>query len=370
MNKITIIDPWGKSGLNEYVQGYIDALLYFTSDITLVTNYFSTIKHQQGIFLKRKFFKYSEKLTNYRNLRLVIRGIEYVILQLYIALFTKSKIIHFQWLLFPTIDIWIIKILKCRNKTVYYTSHNSKPHNSEISTKQIKILQNVDLIIVHGKIIKNEINSYGIQKSKILVVPHVSKHNYVNKRQTIPGELKQMSFQKKDKIFLFIGLINPNKGVKELLEEWNNIFQKKKSPILIIAGKINPTIKKEILSFRRNGIIIIDRFLEDEELSYLFNLSNLILMPYKNGSISGVLFNAAAFKKPVLTTNFGSISEYIVHDYTSFIAKNFQDFEEKLNQLSNMSFTNLEEIGQNNYNFIEENCSPKKIAEILYTYYK
>jgi len=370
MKKITIVDPWGKSGLNEYVQGYVDALLLFTSDITIITNYRSTINKKQGIFLKRKFFKYSEKLTISRNLRLIIRGIEYVILQLYIAFFTKSKIIHFQWLLFPTIDIWIIKILKFRNKTVYYTAHNSKPHNSEIPPKQIQILQNVDLIIVHGKIIKNEIKDYGIQESKILIVPHVSKHNYINKKQTIPKELKQRSFQKKDKIFLFIGLVNPNKGVKELLEEWGNIFQNKNSPILIIAGKINPKIKKDIISFRRKGIIIIDRFLEEEELSFLFHLSNLILMPYKNGSISGVLFNAAAFKKPVLTSNFGSISEYIVHDCTSFIAKDFQDFQVKLNQLSSTPSANLEDIGVNNYNFIDENCSPKKIASILYKYYE
>ena len=314
MKKVTIIDPWGKSGLNEYVQAYVDALLTFKSEVTILTNYFSTINDKQGIILKRKFFKYSENFTYNRNLRKLIRGIEYIIIQLQNALTISSNIIHFQWFLYPSIDIWVVRFLKSRGKTVYFTAHNSKPHNYNVSKKYIEILKNVDLIIVHGKIIKNDIVGYGIKENKILIVPHGSKHKYINYETKKPREIKQNSINKNDKIFLFVGQINPNKGVLELLEIWHADFTNDKHSTLIIAGKINRDLREEIISFNGNGIIIIDRFLEDEELAYLIKLSSLILMPYKNGSVSGVLFTAAAFKKPVLSNNFGSISEYIINE--------------------------------------------------------
>ena len=37
-NSITIVDPWGKSGLNEYMDFYIDAILQFNPKVKVITN--------------------------------------------------------------------------------------------------------------------------------------------------------------------------------------------------------------------------------------------------------------------------------------------------------------------------------------------
>lgn len=367
--EITIVDPWGKSGLDEYVESYTDALLKIAPNVRIITNYFSTINPKQRILLKKKFFRYSEKITKFKYLRLFIRGIEYSYTQLKIAFLIKSNIIHFQWFLYPAIDLLVIRYLKLRGKQVYYTAHNSKPHNSTVSLGHIKLLKEVDLIFVHGKRIKNEIRKYGIKESKIVVIPHGSKHKYVTpNHETKPRELKRLVFNRDNHIFLFFGLINPNKGVLELLEMWDRITNCRESLTLIVAGKINPIIRKEILSHKNNAFII-DRFVSNEELAYLINRANLVLMPYKNGSVSGVLFTAAAFKKPILTTDFGSISDYVVNNKTSFLERNLQGFEQKLIKLSNLPVDSLNEIGYNNYSFIKEKCSVSKISQLIKKHY-
>jgi glycosyltransferase involved in cell wall biosynthesis len=367
-NSITIVDPWGKSGLNEYMDFYTDAILQFNPKVKVITNYYSNINPKQGLLLGKIFFKFSENLLKPKYLRLLIRGIEYFILQLYIALFSRTSIIHFQWFLYPAIDIYVIGILKLRGKKVYFTAHNSKHHNRKLAKADIKILRNVDLIFVHGKTIKNDIQSYGIDKSKVIKIPHGSKHKYITSNKEIkPKELKKFVFNN-CLTYLFFGLINPNKGVSELLKMWDTLSKQNNSLKLVIAGKINFKLKKEILADRNNAIII-NRFMTDEELAYLLKKSQLVLMPYINGSVSGILFTAAAYKKPVLTTDFGSISEYIINNQTSFIVKDLKEFHQKLIKLSSSSFTYFQRIGINNYNFIEETCSVKSVSTLIKKYY-
>lgn len=60
-----------------------------------------------------------------------------------------------------------------------------------------------------------------------------------------------------------------------------------------------------------DNIIYIQGYLEEDILNYYINISDCVIVPYRHASMSGVVFTAATFKKMVICTKAGAISEYI-----------------------------------------------------------
>ena len=159
-------------------------------------------------------------------------------------------------------------------------------------------------------------------------------------------------------------MINKNKGVHELLKMWNSISNKNGYK-LIIAGKCNKKyfnheLKDKLIS---NDILFFDEFLPLNDLNKLVKHSRLVLLPYINGSVSGVFFTAAQFKKAVLTTNFGSISEYIIKGETSYISNSFNNFKIILIALLKKENNELSELGLKNYDYINKHFNWDTISK-------
>lgn len=125
-------------------------------------------------------------------------------------------------------------------------------------------------------------------------------------------------------IFLLFGSISERKGVYKILEALNRFPDSECENIcLIIAGKpqngnIEEVIDlqcKEIISKKSIQIICEFKYLSDAEIAAYFTISNVILTLYQEQiGMSGVLLLAAAYKKPVLSSNYGLIGE-VVRNY-------------------------------------------------------
>ena len=360
--RIIIVDPWGINGLDQYIKTFLTAFSDTNFNILFITNSSSPLKSFNNVTVQKSFFSVSQKMKN-NMLRKVIRFMEYVFTTVRLVLQVKNTIVHFQWFLVPFFDLIIIKLLKLRNCKIYYTAHNAKPHNKTISKFQIKIYHEVDKIFVHGLNIKNDIISLAnISKLKFVIIPHGNKLVDDKIKTTIPAELNEINF-KSNLVFSFLGQINKNKGVDKLLEMWFKIKLNNKNTFLLIAGKVDKSLRKKIYNYDLKNCLIIDRFLSNEEFTWVLKNSNLILLPYYSGSVSGVFFSAASHKLPVLTTDFGSISDYIIDKKTSFISKDFIDFEKKLKILSKKSKDFFLEIGIKNYNHVSQNFNSDVIRK-------
>ena len=107
--------------------------------------------------------------------------------------------------------------------------------------------------------------------------------------------------------------------------------------MLVVAGKINEeytTLKEQIKNCDNNNIVILDYYIDDNTLSYLIDRSSVILLPYRHASMSGVVFTAADFKKTILTTNVGSILEYLHPGEDSVVCgNNIQEIQEAIIRL-------------------------------------
>lgn len=117
--------------------------------------------------------------------------------------------------------------------------------------------------------------------------------------------------------FLFFGALKEHKGPDILIDALNKLRPRKKVTI-IFAGREKYIRKKDILKCKKNTHKNIDiicdlKFIPDIMVDTYFAASNFIVTPYKREykGMSGIVQDASAYRKPILTSNVGYIGDIV-----------------------------------------------------------
>jgi glycosyltransferase involved in cell wall biosynthesis len=86
---------------------------------------------------------------------------------------------------------------------------------------------------------------------------------------------------------------------------------------VVIAGS-GDFIEKDIIE-KSPYFEIYNYFIAEEEVGKYFQRASLVVLPYIEGTQTGVIPIAYAFKKPVVVTNVGSIPEVVDEGVTGYI---------------------------------------------------
>lgn len=110
-------------------------------------------------------------------------------------------------------------------------------------------------------------------------------------------------------IFLFYGYLKPYKGLDMLKEAFLGVKKTTDNFYLIIAGAgSDPNI--DFFKSQTN-CMVMNRFLTDGEMMQLNDIADVVLLPYKSASQSGIVPVSFMFGNPVIATNVGAMPEYI-----------------------------------------------------------
>lgn len=378
--KIMMIDPWGINNLLFYTNGLCSGISKY-GDLTLVTNCYYEKTTDSEYTIMPLFFKKSEGMED-GMFRKIIRGAEYI--SAYIRIIKELKknsydIVHVQWLLNYKMDVQFLSIIKKYCKKLVYTAHNVLPHiNGNQYVDDLKTIYSiVDTIVLHGEGIREEFKKlFGEFNYKVVIQRHGTYLNQDTQydRSSIGQEILE-TVEKYNKVFIFFGHIFYNKGVDRVTKMWIESFSSSEN-LLVIAGKKSSEYKElEVLEDKINNcknILYISKFVEDNLLNYLITKSDIIILPYRHASMSGVIFTAAEFNKTVLCTNVGAISEYVVDEENSYVVENNDDeFFNKLKYISNeVSKESLSVKGKRLHEYIVDNYSWNNIGKDLVEIYK
>jgi len=172
-----------------------------------------------------------------------------------------------------------------------------------------------DKLIVHTNLLKNIlVESYGINRNKVLVVAHgVPKQNLKDLRD--------------DKYFLYFGYIVKRKGLeavvegfKEYLEKNNNDKESKKSDFkLVLAGGTikgqefaSEELKKFVKENKLEDKVIFTGFLDGKSIDEYFRHAYAVVIPSVISiAASGPLALAISYEKCVLASRIGNFKEEI-----------------------------------------------------------
>mgnify|MGYP002607079183 CR=1 FL=1 len=165
------------------------------------------------------------------------------------------------------------------------------------------------------------------------------------------------------KFHLFFGRIDEYKGIQTLAEAYAALRVSDKENIeLIIAGKGELSDSEKTIIDSEPHIHLIQRFISDEEMIWLFKRCVSIVLPYTEASQSGVLPIAYKYGKPVIVSNLKGLTENVVPQKTGLIFKDVNDLSKCLNTITTfMNRDTKEDIS----NYYEQNYSWKTNIEKL-----
>lgn len=158
--------------------------------------------------------------------------------------------------------------------------------------------------IYHSERTKNTLYSMGV-KTPMLYVPHF-KYSFKKKceKEYLSKDMVGV-FTSADKVkFLFFGNLSRVKGVDIIVDVFTKLPQNLKEKVeLVIAGKNVDNIDFGILSNISPYYKVFAHHINDDELVYLYSHTDVILLPYRKSSQSGIFAMACYFKKVMLLTD-------------------------------------------------------------------
>ncbi len=226
----------------------------------------------------------------------------------------KPDVVHF--LSESNVWNWIL-VLLLKPTPIVTTVHDVKYHIGDFTSTRVPrvfahaLIRKSDAIIVHGQRLRGEASKLlPISSDRIFVAPLISLQS--PSTGATETALQNNNMDLNDELFrmLFFGRIREYKGLRYLLEAMPLLRASVPNLRLIIAGEGDISQYSDYLDHLSN-IEIRNRFIPRSEVDQLFEESDLLVLPYIEGSQSGPLTIAMAFGVPVVASDVGDISSVV-----------------------------------------------------------
>ena len=201
--------------------------------------------------------------------------------------------------------------------------HNVIPHESFPFSSRIAkaYLRKMNGLVVHSRTDLEAARTVAPEKH-VLQLYHPIYDQYRKDSVSRVSARRDLGYSDDARIVLFFGLIRPYKGVQDLLRAMGSL---PKDINLLIVGECYSG-KDEILGIiddleLQNRIRWIDRFVPDEEVALYFNAANIVALPYREATQSGVAQIALSFGRVLVLTDTGGLSELVDEGSTGFLAE-------------------------------------------------
>jgi glycosyltransferase involved in cell wall biosynthesis len=147
--------------------------------------------------------------------------------------------------------------------------------------------------------------------------------NFLDKKNN--SHKRDFAFSDDDFVLLFFGYIRKYKGLDILLHAMPVLLKEIPNIKLLVVGE-----SYEEFSFYENLVSELhltnyvnmeNRFVANEEVSKYYSVADLVILPYRSATQSGILNVAYGFNKPVLVTNVGGLAEFVDDKKTGIIVE-------------------------------------------------
>ena len=202
---------------------------------------------------------------------------------------------------------------------------NIYPHESFFLEKYFikKFFLNIDNFLVMSSESEDKLRSLINSKTKIVKSFLPLKEN-INLKISKKDACKKLGIYNPPKLLLlFFGFIRDYKGLDILIDSLDSI--KELDIKLLIGGesyiktdKIKDSIKKNSLS---EMIIWHKKYISNEDINLYFSACDIVVLPYKKISQSGIVPMAYHFDKLIVCSDIKSLKEHIIETKTGYFFK-------------------------------------------------
>jgi D-inositol-3-phosphate glycosyltransferase len=228
----------------------------------------------------------------------------------------SPDVVVFQWWHpITAVSSWYLaRRARGAGASVVFVCHNAWPHEgfpvAEALTRLA--LRTADSLVALSDAVASELRRL-LPEVPVSVIPHPPFSVLGQVPDSAPGHWRQrIDAPPGAKIVLFFGNIRSYKGLRDLIDAFPHVAASANA-VLVVAG----TFLESIADYRAridelglgDSVRLFDGYVPNEEVAPLFELADLVVLPYRSASQSGVIPLAAAFGKPVVATATGGLPD-------------------------------------------------------------
>ncbi len=260
---------------------------------------------------------------------------------------------YFSAIIFPWWTVYwafcfgfIALMLKSKQRDIVFFCHNVVDHESawwKIRLARMALRQG-NRFVVHSR--KDEANLKALLGDvPVAIHPHPIYHQFPPPVGTL-GRRRRIEL-------LFYGFVRPYKGLNDLIDAMT--FMKEHDVQLTIAGefwegKVETTLKIQQLNLE-NHIELRPNYHSDQETAELFTRADVVVLPYKSATGSGVVSIAYHYNKPVIVTRVGGLPDVVIEGKTGWVIE-----PGNIKQLTSL----LQELNPTQFKIMRENIKTYK----------
>jgi D-inositol-3-phosphate glycosyltransferase len=351
----------GYGGMQYYNLGLASGLSNHLNSVHLFSSFIDiNIKLNNNVIIQNQF----NKTWGIKNP--FLRFIRYFFNFIFVMYKIKKKncnIVHIHQFHFSFLYFLNIILLKILGIKIILTLHDVESFDTNKKKGSIFLEKKINSLINHFIVHNNY--SFGILSKKINPTSiSIIKHgNYIPFVKQIEKEYYT------DKLtILFFGQIKKVKGLDIFLKALIHLKERNTHFNVLIAGRT----WRDDFSFYQNIIdenklhdcIKLDlRFIPDEELYSIFEVSDLVILPYRSIYQSGVLLKSMSYGRAVLCSDLPPFKEIISDGLNGFLfeSENPEKLADKLNFIISNKHL-LEKVGKSGYDYVTKNYDWNQIG--------
>lgn len=223
---------------------------------------------------------------------------------------------------------------------------NIIPHESHSFDKWVMtyFLSKMDSYVVQSSIVENELLGL-IPEAKYVKLSH-PLYNVFGEKLEKSSAKEKLKINKKH-IILYFGMIRKYKGFDILIRSVNYLKESLDDFVVLAIGESYETEENYRAMIKKEGIedlfIWENKYVPDSEVGKYFSAADVVVLPYKSATQSGIVQIAYHFDTPVVVTDVGGLSDMVVEGKSGIVIQ-----PENPEVLAQILSTNLK-----NDNFIE-----------------
>ncbi|WP_077231313.1 glycosyltransferase [Methyloversatilis thermotolerans] len=291
----------GNSGLTDYSVSLLRELMRLRNVFFLTADSFDEGKYGSEIPVLKVF-------RRTRHYPLDIFRLAWTVLN------RRPRLVVFQsWLKVAFLDALIVRLFRLFGICCVITVHDLLPHYPRRWSKlEMRFFyRSFDGAVVHSKRQAEGMRALGLDMP-LLVVPH-GVYDLFNTRGLTQAEARRELPELSADRFtaLFFGFLDHRKGIAEFIDAAVRLRESEDFQF-VVAGKAEqrPVVLDALERARTAGNVLVHDFMiPHEDVQRYFAACDVVVLPYLEGTTSGVLKLAMAFGKPIICTDIGDFPE-------------------------------------------------------------
>ncbi|MEE8575399.1 MAG: glycosyltransferase [Thermodesulfobacteriota bacterium] len=207
---------------------------------------------------------------------------------------------------------FIARYLKRRSIKVIFICHNVVDHESAAWKIRLTrwVISNGSAFLIHCKNDGEKLNEL-VPGAKTVFHLYPGYDKFPEPKGTLPRRAKLE--------LLFFGFVRPYKGLDILIDAMELL--KGEEIFLTVAGEWwdgGDGLRARLNSLGGKAEVI-DRFVTEDETAELFSRADVVVIPYRNSTGSGIVPLAYRYGKPVIATSVGGLPDVIDDGLSGFL---------------------------------------------------